>query len=910
MSFLFRSFAKKAESEGGERNGTQAVESLIHRIESVTLVADRRDGLRALKDLAKENRVIVATRGMDILLSILEQDRSDQEMVAVVLDILCIIMSDSEVLERANSKTAEKPDNDSLGAQFTEIFLKKSDHLALLLEFVKEFQFQIRWPAVRLMCTMAYNSPKAVQNTLLSVGGGISNIMDVLTDNREIIRNDGVLLLYFITKNDPSLQKIIAFGKAFEILLDIVRDEGCGEGGVVVEDCLLVISNLLANNASNIKLFKEDGCIHKLNMWFAADKTGSSAWSEQRKVNAVSLLNVIRNLVSPSLPSPIVRSCQEACSKSGLVAHVCDILMTPGVPLNVLVQTLNTVAELIRGNQKNQEDFSAMEAPLKPPRPALAILLLSMFNERQTFDLRLAVLYVLSAFLHKNPAMQLKVLQSVQPAGGNTPEYTLGQLLGGALFSADSMNQWCSAVAFIHCLAESVEHKKFLLGVEIIPSVALPASTLLERCGVILREGTQLQSKIGVLQLLCVWLTECPDAVDAFLRIESIMLILLTQILDSPLDPAQKLFQGLCAFLFGICIHYDRKSESRNEMLELLRSRIGLEVFREKIVEVTRHENFVKASQRPDPAVASQNDIFLDYDFIKFYKATEGKVCESLDQNDEDRVPSGAELFNQQRADLLARDEKIAALERDLSHSHSRLSETTRQIENLSQRVSLLTTEIQIRDQEIETLQRDSRQQQQHHHRQQNAPSAEMAEENRQLRLHVQHLDETVSQLQQNVDYFQSVVPELEQLRGLVSQQQQQITSYYSYFEGLKEGGDSNAALVMENADLASRISTLDSLLFSWQTEAGRVKDELESQKAEFLRKENAAEQVASELRRESEQKLVEAQDELLKLQTKYADLNLEQADLLELVTDSDQQLKVYRDRLRQLGEVVSDDDE
>ena len=43
---------------------------------------------------------------------------------------------------------------------------------------------------MRLMCTMANNSPKAVQNTLLSVGGGVSNIMDVLTDNREIIRND------------------------------------------------------------------------------------------------------------------------------------------------------------------------------------------------------------------------------------------------------------------------------------------------------------------------------------------------------------------------------------------------------------------------------------------------------------------------------------------------------------------------------------------------------------------------------------------------------------------------------------------------------------------------------------------------------------------------------------------------
>ena len=153
----------------------------------------------------------------------------------------------------------------------------------------------------------------------------------------------GVLLLYFITKNDPSLQKIIAFGKAFELLLDIVRDEGCGEGGVVVEDCLLVISNLLANNASNIKLFKEDGCIHKLGMWFEADKASSSAWSEQRKINAISFLNVIRNLVSPALPSPIVRSCQDACCKSGLVSHVCDILMTPGVPLNVLVQVRGVV---------------------------------------------------------------------------------------------------------------------------------------------------------------------------------------------------------------------------------------------------------------------------------------------------------------------------------------------------------------------------------------------------------------------------------------------------------------------------------------------------------------------------------------------------------------------------------------
>ena len=218
-------------------------------------------------------------------------------------------------------------------------------------------------------------------------------------------------------------------------------------------------------------------------------------------------------------------------------------------------------------------------------------------------------------------------------------------------------------------------------------------------------------------------------------------------------------------------------------------------------------------------------------------------MCESLDHNEEDRIPSTSEIFNKQKADLAAKDEKLASLEKELTHSHFRLSETTRQIENLSQRVNLLTSEIQTRDQEIETLQRES-----HHFH--SSQSADLSEENRQLRLRVQHLEENVAQLHQNAEYYQAFMPELEQLRGLVSQQQQQISSYYAYFEGLKESGDTSAALVMENAELSSRIGTLDSLLFSWQTEATRVKEELEEKTAEFVNKQDAVEQLASELRK------------------------------------------------------------
>jgi len=52
----------------------------------------------------------------------------------------------------------------------------------------------------------------------------------------------------------------------------------------------------------------------------------------------------------------------------GLLAQLCDILMASGVPADVLTETINTVAEVIRGNQYNQEYFASVMAPSTPPR--------------------------------------------------------------------------------------------------------------------------------------------------------------------------------------------------------------------------------------------------------------------------------------------------------------------------------------------------------------------------------------------------------------------------------------------------------------------------------------------------------------------------------------------------------------
>lgn len=93
---------------------------------------------------------------------------------------------------------------------------------------------------------------------------------------------EGLLLLKELTKINPEIGKIVAFAGsvlffhfsspcpsshflldlyfwcqgAFEFLLDIMHEEGLGNGGVVVIDCLHVIKNLLRENNLNANHFR------------------------------------------------------------------------------------------------------------------------------------------------------------------------------------------------------------------------------------------------------------------------------------------------------------------------------------------------------------------------------------------------------------------------------------------------------------------------------------------------------------------------------------------------------------------------------------------------------------------------------------------------------------------------------
>lgn len=62
--------------------------------------------------------------------------------------------------------------------------------MALLLSLLEEYEFHVRWPTVKLLSLLLKNRGKELQERVLESPMGISKLMDLLSDSREIIRND------------------------------------------------------------------------------------------------------------------------------------------------------------------------------------------------------------------------------------------------------------------------------------------------------------------------------------------------------------------------------------------------------------------------------------------------------------------------------------------------------------------------------------------------------------------------------------------------------------------------------------------------------------------------------------------------------------------------------------------------
>ncbi|XP_058815260.1 general vesicular transport factor p115 [Topomyia yanbarensis] len=616
--------------EPGAISGAETVERLVERVNSSTLLEDRRNACRALKAMSRKYRVEVGAQGMPALLQVLEMDRADPEIIGYCLDTLCNVTFPEQFEEEAENPNITV----NIGEQFTEMFIKNSENVSLVLNCLEEYDFRVRWSAIKLLTSLLANKPKEIQENVLVSPMGVSKLMDLLIDSREVIRNDALLLLIQLTKGNANIQKIVAFENAFDRLFDVIKEEGCADGGIVVEDCLILMLNLLKNNPSNQQFFKEGSYIQRLAPMFVIPPEQEEVGMTPQKVsNLLCMLQIVRSLVSPLNPQQVISSCQKAMRSSGLLEGLCNILMGSGVSPDILTETINTVAEVIRGDTSNQDYFNSVLAPSNPPRPALIVLLMSMVNDKQPLSLRCAVLYCFQSFLYRNEPGQNALVQTLLPSTAEVSSLTSGQLLLGGLFSTDQLSNWFSAVSLAHALLENPTQKEQLLRVLVALVGSTPVS-LLQQCTLLLHQANcKFQSKVALLMLLAVWLSHCQLAVKAFVTIPGSVAYLIAQISANEHDDNEYLIQGLCAFLMGICIQFNDSTvqgSEREDLCQLLIKRIGLETYSAKLGEVSKHENYSRSAKHPQIRIRSSSDLLLDYEFCKLFKALEAIITKTV----------------------------------------------------------------------------------------------------------------------------------------------------------------------------------------------------------------------------------------------------------------------------------------
>ena len=74
-------------------------------------------------------------------------------------------------------------------------FIKSGTNLNLVFDLLDEFEFQTRWSTLKLLNVLVNNQTDQLQEIILQIPRGVSRLMDLLNDTREVIRND--VLVFF-----------------------------------------------------------------------------------------------------------------------------------------------------------------------------------------------------------------------------------------------------------------------------------------------------------------------------------------------------------------------------------------------------------------------------------------------------------------------------------------------------------------------------------------------------------------------------------------------------------------------------------------------------------------------------------------------------------------------------------------
>ncbi|KAF7549994.1 hypothetical protein G7Z17_g6014 [Cylindrodendrum hubeiense] len=519
---------------------SETITVLSGRLSSATLLEDRRAAILGLRSFAKDFPASVASGALRSLIGSLSKDGEDVDTVKVVLETLLMLFSPNEDSPEASEEIA---------LWLADEFTQRQENITLLLDFLETADFYSRLYSLQLLAAILSARTERTEECVFTAPLGISRLVSVLDDQREAIRNEAITLLTYLTPTSLEIQKLVAFENAFDRLFAIIEADGSlADGGRTVEDCLILLANLLRGNTSNQSLFRESGCIIRLANLLSqvlqpqSEAPDIASWAQaQKNRNVYAFLAIIRLFITPG--SVGTSQNQTAIWRNGLAYHVLQLAFSPGAQVQIKAEALVTSGDVIRHNAALQEGF----AQIMVPSPldvgdgiagkangrakvyvidALLDLTLCM-QDLQEFDVRFAACGCLQAYFAYHAEVRLHFLgraieghQSGRDESANVLSVLLQSSAEGP--ATDPYRYWFAAVITFHLLYDSPETKAKAMsltegdassGEEVVTGIQTIAAHVISG----LRRGDDARILVGYLMLLLGWLFEDLDAVNDFL---------------------------------------------------------------------------------------------------------------------------------------------------------------------------------------------------------------------------------------------------------------------------------------------------------------------------------------------------------------------------------------------------------
>ncbi|KAK3016217.1 hypothetical protein RJ639_006219, partial [Escallonia herrerae] len=602
---------------------TSYVERLLDRISNGVLAEDRRSAIAELQSVVAEScaaQLAFGAMGFPVLLSVLKDERDDVEMVRGALETLVSALT--PIAHAKGPKNEVQP-----ALMNTDLLSREAESISLLLSMLSEEDFYVRYYTLQLLTALLTNSRNRLQEAILTIPRGITRLMDMLMD-REVIRNEALLLLTYLAREAEEIQKILVFEGAFEKIFSIIKEEGGSDGGVVVQDCLELLSNLLCNNTSNQVLLRETIGFEPL-ISILKLRGSTYSFTQQKTINLLGVLETVsllmmggpeteagKDKLSATMgmgSSMIITKVHPSLNKlSRLSKNINDSNLAK---LNSTVESLEAekqiqlekafrcIGDLIVGHPKNLDALASKVLGEEPQvEPALnsilrIILRTSSMQESTAAD------YVFKSFCELNSDGQKMLASTLIPQPQSMTHAPLEEdvkmsfgsmlLRGLGLSENDGDLETCCRAASVlsHVLKDNTECKERVLRVELeapMPSLGTP-EPLLHRMVKYLVLASSMRGKEGksstsgnlyiqptILKLLVIWLCDYPNAVHCFLDSRPHITYLLELVSDST---TTVYIRGLASILLGLCVIYNKSIDSGKDassVVDAISQKVGL----------------------------------------------------------------------------------------------------------------------------------------------------------------------------------------------------------------------------------------------------------------------------------------------------------------------------------------------